>query len=267
CEELEKLLVEWPDNEAALSYLADLFERTGAPARAIPLWQRVVALVREPDRRAEILLRAARACRDAGELEQALEKARDVLSRKPNDAEALELRVEIARSLESTRELGDALDDLASASPDDPIVRSDQLVEAAQASARAGDMHTALDRAQRAANIAPQRAKTQLFARGLEYRVRGAGAPDDARETIEQLGRIKEPLDVEDAALHAFLLAEALDAVQGGGAGLRKLSERYAELGAHPLVAIGMAERLVAQWNFATAVPLFEAALKGNLLG
>src|SRR5207248_4842601 len=68
-------------------------------------------------------------------------------------------------------------------------------------------------------------------------------------------------------ALQTFLLAEALDVVQGGGAGLRKLSERYADLGAHALLAVAMAERIVAQWNFTAAVPLFDIALRGNLLG
>jgi len=267
CEELERLLVEWPDNEAALSYLADLYERTGEPARAIALWQRLAGLARDSGKRAEVILRAARACAAAGDLDNARERVHEVLAVKPQDPDALELRVNIARSLESTRELGDALADLASASAEDALSRSDMLVEAAQAAARAGDIQPALGRAQRAASIAPQRAKTQLFARGLEYRVRGAGAPDEARATIESLGRIKESLDIDDAALQTFLLAEALDVVQGGGAGLRKLSERYAELGAHPLVAVGMAERLVSQWNFATAVPLFDAALKGNLLG
>ncbi len=267
CEELERLLAEWPDNEAALSYLADLYERTEQPSRAIPLWQRVSNLVHDPEHRAELMLRGARASAAAGELETALDKVREALQLRPQDSEGLELRVELARQMKSSKELGDALDDLVSASADDDKVRSDMLVEAAQAAARAGDMQAALERAQRAAAVAPDRAKTQLFARGLEYRMRGAGAPDEARATIESLGKIREGLDIEDAALQTFLLAEALDAVQGGGAGLRKLSERYAELGAHPLVAVAMAERLVAQWNFATAVPLFEAALKGNLLG
>ncbi len=267
CEELERLLAEWPDNEAALSYLADLYERTEQPSRAVPLWQRVANLVHDPEHRAELVLRGARASMAAGELEAALDRVRQALSLRPQDPEALELRVELARQMKSSGELGDALDDLVSASADDAKVRSDMLVEAAQAAARAGDVQAALERAPRAADVAPQRAKTQLFARGLEYRMRGAGAPDEARATIDALGKIAEGLDVEDAALQTFLLAEALDAVQGGGAGLRKLSERYAELGAHPLVAVAMAERLVAQWTFATAVPLFEAALRGNLLG
>ena len=50
------------------------------------------------------------------------------------------------------------------------------LVEAAQAAARVGDTDTSLARARDAARLAPDVASTQLFARGLEYRLRGAGS-------------------------------------------------------------------------------------------
>ena len=45
----------------------------------------------------------------------------------------------------------------------------------------------ALERAMRAAEAAPERATPQLLARALEYRLRGAGAPDEARRTIDDL--------------------------------------------------------------------------------
>ena len=121
------------------------------------------------------------------------------------------------------------------------------LLEAAQAAARAGDPALALDRAQRAADATPDRAMPQLLARGLEYRVRGAGAPDEARRTIEELKRISEPLGRDDDALRAFLLAEALDVVKGGGAGMRELEGTRAVIGEHPLLGLGMAERFAAQ--------------------
>jgi hypothetical protein len=164
-------------------------------------------------------------------------------------------------------ELGDALDAMANNATDDLYVRSEMLLEAAQAAARAGDVPGSIARAQRAARIAPTRAATQLFARGLEYRLRGSGSPDDARATIEELAKIQGELVADDAALQAFLLAEALDVVQGRGAGMQRLQARHNEIGAHPLLAVGMAERLVSTWKFAEAIAHFAQALKGNLLG
>jgi len=106
----------------------------------------------------------------------------------------------------------------------------------------------------------------QLLARGLEYRMRGAGAPDEARHTIEELTRIREPLGPDDDALRAFLLAEALDVVQGGGAGLHELEATRAVVGDHPLVALGLAERLLSTGQHTAAVDAFHLALGGPLL-
>src|SRR4029077_19719051 len=121
--------------------------------------------------------------------------------------------------------------------------------------------------AQRAAKLAPSRAGAQLYARGLEYRVRGAGSPEDARQTIEELGRVEGQLVPDDAALQAFLLAEAFDARQGGGAGLHRLLAAEKQCGPHPIVSLGLGERRVAQWKFADAVTHFTRALGGDLLG
>ncbi|MBX3262108.1 MAG: hypothetical protein KF782_20655 [Labilithrix sp.] len=50
-------------------------------------------------------------------------------------------------------------------------------------------MATSLARA-RTPRVAPDSASTQLFARGLEYRLRGAGTKDDALATIASLERL-----------------------------------------------------------------------------
>ena len=55
--------------------------------------------------------------------------------------------------------------------------------------------------------------------------------------------------------------------IQGGGAGMRELSRRHAEVGPLPLVALGMAERMVRAKSFEPALPLFEKALAGDLQG
>jgi tetratricopeptide (TPR) repeat protein len=265
-EELSTLLGESPDNEHALSYLADLYERMGRGDRAAPLWRRVATITRDPARAVEIELRAAQAAHAAGDHFAAIEHLRSAAARQPLGHEALQLGVEIARSMGDDARLGDALEELAMSDPDS-ATRSDRLVEAAQAAARAQDVPTAIARAQRAAKISPTRASAQLYARGLEYRVRGAGSPDEARHTIEELARVEGQLGVDDAALQAFLLAEAFDVLQGGGAGFHRLVAAERQLGEHALLSLGLAERYVAQWKFPEAVPHFRRALEGNVFG
>jgi hypothetical protein len=186
--------------------------------------------------------------------------------RRPTNAAAIELRVDLARALGADADLGDALEGLASGAGLDDRARSDLLLEAAQAAARAGDHSVALDRARRAAEAAPDRATPQLLARGLEYRLRGAGAPEDARRTVDELSRIKEALGADDAALRTFLMAEALDVAGGGGAGLQELQAARASIGDHPLIALGLAERLAAQGQQGAAVDSYRVALGGRLL-
>jgi tetratricopeptide (TPR) repeat protein len=266
CDELALLLGEWPDNAGALRYLADLLDRQGEPARAAPLWRRAAAVEEDPAENDALELRAGRASLAAGDLAAALDHANRVLARNPADPSALELRVDVARALGADAELGDALEAIAARPQVDPRTRSDLLLEAAQAAARRGDAASALDRARRASTAARERATPQLLARGLEYRLRGAGAPDEARHTIEELTRIREPLGPDDEALRAFLLAEALDVVQGGGAGLQELEAARTIVGDHPLVALGLAERLAAQGQHRRAVDAYRIALSGTLL-
>jgi tetratricopeptide (TPR) repeat protein len=266
CDELQRLLAEWPDNASTLRYLADLYDRIGDPARSAPLWRRATALETDRNVQDELEMRAARASHAAGDVKTALRHARAVLVRNPTSSDALELHIELARATGEYRELGDALEALAVAALD-AVSRSDMLLEAAQAAGRCGDQTLALSRAQRAAQITPDRAAPQLFARGLEYRQRGPGDPAEARRTIEELGKIRDTMVLEDSALRAFLLAEALDVVQGGGAGMRELSKVHAELGDNALLAAGMAERLTKQGNHAAALPYFDMAITGSLFG
>src|SRR5690606_12790979 len=143
----------------------------------------------------------------------------------------------------------EALAELARISVDDPRARSEMLIEAAQAAARAGDSETSRARARDAARLAPDVASTQIFACGLEYRLRGPGGRDDALATIASLERLvsgeggqpTDPqgtrLEPEDIALRAFLLAEAQDVVHEAGAGEATLRRCLADVGAQPLIA------------------------------
>ncbi|HEX3769684.1 MAG TPA: hypothetical protein VHV30_02410 [Polyangiaceae bacterium] len=266
CDELSRLLAEWPNSPGALRYLADLLERRGDFAHAAPLWQRAAALESDPAGRDELDLRAGRAALASGDPVAALEHVARIAAGRPSHQAALELRVEVARVVRSDRDLGDALEGLASAGEVDGVKKSEWLLEAAQAAARAGDSRSALERARQAAEAAPDRATPQLLARALEYRLQGAGAPDEARRTIEELGRVQEAVEGPDAALRAFLLAEALDVVQGGGAGLRELESVRAQIGEHPLLGLGLAERYAALGDASAAVDAYRIALRGSLL-
>ena len=265
--ELEALLATDPNCVSALRYLADLAERNGDLTTTIAVLERIRALdSADVDTRNEAEVRIARIRFDAGSTEEARKLVAGVLARGEN-LDATRLRVDIARHLGEPRELGDALASFARAGAEDAEVRSEILVEAAQAAARAGEVDVSLRRAQEAARVAPQVASVQLFARGLEYRTRGAGTPDDARMTLASLSQVRSHLMPADVALRAFLMAEASRAISGGAAGLELLLETRAELGPHALLALGMAERLAAQGRHEDALVAFDEAIAGPLLG
>ncbi len=176
-----------------------------------------------------------------------------------------EERVALAREMDDPVELGSALEALAVVSSADARVRSDMLVEAAQAAARSGDTGASLARAREAARLVPDVASTQLLARGLEYRIRGAGTIDDARATIAAL-TLRGDERADDAALRAFLLAEAEDVV-APGQGEQRLRASLAVAGPQALVALGLAERALAAGRVVEAALLYRDAAAGDLLG
>lgn len=263
--ELEALIADHEDG-SAIRYLADLHERASEPGLAAPLWERALDNASEPRDAHETAVRAARAHFAAGNLERARELLAQAGAHGTSER-ALELRVEIERTGTSAHALGDALDELAVSSMESPEVRAGLLIESARAALEAEEEPLALSRAQRAVRIAPFLPEAQLLARLLEYRARGAGNRQEAGQTVEELRRLAGNLGEEQVPLHAFLLAEALDVVYGGSAGMRELTVRHAELGAVPLLALGIAERAARAGNFTTALPMFEAALKGDLFG
>lgn len=266
CDELGLLLREWPDSVGALRYLADLFDREGDFGRSAPLWRRAAVLEENPNDSNDLELRAARASHASGDLAATNEHANRVLARRPLNDEALALRIEAARALGNDADLGDALDAMATKEASGSPAAAELLLESARAAVRAGDLSQALARANRASEAAKDRAPARLLARALEYRIRGAGTPEEARQTIEELSALEPPLGPDDPAIRAFLLAEALDVVQGGGAGQRELEATRVVVGDHPLVALGLAERLAGTGQDALAVGAYRAALSGPLL-
>lgn len=257
-------LVDAGEDPTALRFLADIDERTGKTADAAELWARLGDATVDGRDKTEHYARAAGLFVASG----ALEEARAVLEKglaTSRTERLLTLRVDVEKRAGVPRLYGDALDELAVSSMAPAEERAALLVAAAEQALLAEDSLGATARAQRAARIAPLDPKAQLLARHLEYRARGAGTPQEAATTLDELRRVATKVSVSDGPLLSFLLAEALDATSGGGAGMRELAARHAETGPHPLLALGMAERLVRSGSFEAALPLFDEALAGDL--
>jgi tetratricopeptide (TPR) repeat protein len=142
---------------------------------------------------------------------------------------------------------------------------SDALMEASHAAMRAGRERLALNRARRAAEAAPIRPAPVVLARMLEYRVRGAGTADEARATIAAIDQVSQEPSSEEAAILAFVRAEALAAIPDAGSGLAALRDCEAVHGLHALLSLGIAERLLTVGDFEGALAGFQAALAGDL--
>jgi hypothetical protein len=264
--ELEALLGETADDVSALRFLSDIHERRGAQLDAARLLERLGALAASTDEQAEYGLRASAAFLAADEVERA-EAALEAVAPMAQREAVMELRVEVARKKGDARALSEALEQLAASSREPAERRAAMLLDAARAATQLGDDATALDRARRALKLAPSLPEAVLEARRLVYRGGGGGTPREAQAAVDDLTRIEPRLEPAQIELHAFLLAEQLDVIQGGGAGMRELSRRHAEVGPLPLIALGMAERMVRAKNFDGALPLFERALGGDLRG
>lgn len=263
--ELQDLLKTAPGNTSVLRFLADMYEQTGRMIEAANLWKEI-ADASPPADSVSLQVRYLQALSAGGRSEEAADRAEELYALYPEELSILTVRVDALRLTTRYRELGDSLELYALASAVAPDMQTELLVEAAEAAARSGDMYLALSRAQRGAATAPRNSKVHLLARGLEYRLRGAGTPDEARRCLEQMSLITEFADAEDVALHAFLMAEAADVVHGHGAGQRILEEAVVRVGTKPLLCVGLGERGFALGEYEVAVAHFRIAVSGDLL-
>ena len=265
-EELQAQLAETPDDVIALRYLGDMRERSGDALGAAELLERLAQIAPTTDEKAEYGIRTISNLVAGGDIARAKETLERIAAIAPRES-VVELRAQIARQEGDFEALASALDQLAGSTRESPARRAELLVEAARAAASAGDDAGSLERARRAQKLAPDWPDAILETLRAEYRMRGPGTPREAQAATAELLRITERVPEEHLDLHAFLLAEEMDVIQGGGAGMRELSRRHAEVGALPLIALGMAERLVRSKTFEPAVQLFEVALTGDLRG
>jgi len=266
--ELLEILAESPDDKSALSFLADMHDKRGEHLEAAALWDRVASAPGVTDD--ELLhaaTKSARAYFGAGDAPRALAALEPIHVSHGEDVQVLKLRLELLRATGDAFSLVMTADQLLANGKLPDQEAAALLVEASRAAAAQGDEAGAVIRARRAARLVPTDAAAVLELACLEYRARGMGTPREAEAAVEALGAIGGSLEESQIELQTFLLAEALDVIQGGGAGMRELSKRHAEIGTRPLVALGIAERLARSRSFAEAVPMFEAALAGDLRG
>jgi tetratricopeptide (TPR) repeat protein len=217
-----------------------------------------------PDLRCESAIAASRLLESAGDLQRAL-RAIDGVPRTLSTGALADRRIALLRALGDSFGLIVAIDQRTSLGDLSDDAEAALLVEASRLSAASGDEQGALVRARRALRLTPTNPAVVLESLLLEYRARGMGTPRDASQMLETLRGVEAQVDEAQTELFAFLLAEATDVIHGGGAGLRELAQRHATVGPLPLIALGMAERLLRARSFEAAVPLFEQALAGDL--
>lgn len=251
----------------SLEERAHALEAEGAHADAAALYAEMAADASRagPDRVA-FAMKASKHQLEAGDGRAAL-RAIDSLPKHLATEDLATLRIDVLRALGDDFGVVVAIDQRIAVGGLEDAEAAAMLVDASRLLVSVGDEQGALIRVRRAVKLAPTSPAAVLGAAELEYRARGMGTPRDAALMLETLHAIEVDLADEFVELHAFLLAEATDVIHGGGAGLRELSMRHASVGPLPLIALGMAERLLRARSFDAAVPLFQAALDGDLRG
>jgi hypothetical protein len=159
------------------------------------------------------------------------------------------------------------LSHLAYSDPNSPTVGMTYLQEATTLAERLGQMEEALECAKSAVAWDPSHAGAQLQLAAILYKLRNREGDDHADEIVSGLRKVPIQNQAQDEELRAFLLAEALDATYGTGTGVDELARAHARFGNRPLLALGLAERLVLAGDTARALPLFEDAIGGDLRG
>ncbi len=264
--ELRALATDYPHSHGTLRYLADLLERSGALQESLLVWQRLLAMT-PAGAAGELEVHVASLLARTGHSEEAHALTVAGLVREPLSSALLSIQADALRALGRTSELGDTLELYADSLPEGDPNKTIALLQASQCAARSENMYLALNRAERASAVEDPVPEAVLLTAALEYRLRGAGTPEEARAMAESLAALESRLGPEDAALRSFLLAEAFDVMEGHGAGYRELLLAKDELGPSALLYVGLAERHAKRFQFEEALRYFELAQEGELYG
>ena len=243
--------------------LAQVTQQLGDRSGAANLWLSASALQATRAQASEFAARAGRMFLDAGDFMA----ARRVLAAPqsvPRTLELFGLAVRLEREGGNEPRLARALEELGGAPEQSAILRAGALLEAAGLWHRLNELARALGCAAQAAESVPHDPTAQLTLSELEYRQRGAGTRAEAERTIARLRGIGSHWSPEQRNLVGFLLAEALEVVEGPDAALRELYE-HDRFGPVPLVSAAIAERLANGSEPRKALAHFDLALKGEL--
>jgi hypothetical protein len=270
CEELERVLEEVGADPTALRYLADLRERLDDQGEAAELWLRAAERTSDPEERQRDRVRAASALVRAGDAAKALDVLDDT-SGLPTSPLLARLRLRAARALGDEQALEAAHAELqqlgVSGEPDDSDLRDLNTIPPAPAE------DVEVEDVPQPSSVPPASGapesinpvEAQLHSFQLEYRLRGAGSPAEARDMLDALRRLEGAMTLAQHDLRAFLIAEALDVIDGGGAAMSELEDWSERLGGTPLVTLAMAERLRRRGELRAALPLYERVLEADL--
>ncbi len=180
---------------------------------------------------------------------------------------AATLELELARQSGEGLPLVQALARVAYSDPSAPGQGLEYLREATALADRLGFTREALECAKAAVAWDPNDAEANLRYATMLYKTRDRDGEGYAEESVSALRHLPVQSRPEDEEARAFLLAEALDAAYGSGTGTDELVRAHGRLGSRPLLALGLAERLLLSGDNQSALVLFESAIGGDLRG
>ena len=253
-----------PDPQAVTSLVQLIRERDEA-ALTPAVWLRLAPLAPDFLLRLEYVQRACDGFLSRGDVKSA-RLALEGLAASCSEAELLRQGVELERKIGEPVALAGTLVKLCGVSGEAHKVRALYLLEAARLVARAEDLAQASRYVEHAQELDPNNPDVHVSLEWLAYLARGPGSGELSQQTVRDLRKWDVGMSPNLAPLRSFLLAEALDVVEGGGAGMRELQAVAADRGESGLVALGLAERFAILENYERALASFDRALVGDLM-
>ncbi len=262
---LGELLERAPADRTVVERYAEISERLGEAVAAAEAWFAASGLSATRPRAAEL---AERACElFLGEGEHI--SARRVLAApqaQPRTAGLAKLAVRLEREGENQPGLARALEELAHVQKQATEERAAALLEAAELWRKLGEEERARSCAVKAAGWLPTDPKAQVLASSLEFR-RGGMSESVGHRMATRLARVISQVDPADASVATFLLTQALLHSQGPEQALAQLRALDKSDGSDPLLALARADCLQQGEDPSQALPCFDTALAGDLMG
>lgn len=264
-DELTQAVSHGPIDDRAVAGIVELIRDRRDPALWAPLWLKLSPLTADFSRRVEFVERACAGFLDINDA-PAARRALETLAPACSEAELARHALSLERRIGEPVAIASALSKLARVSAEPPSVRAGYLVEAARRVANPEDLSQATRYAEEAHQLDATNPDVHVCLEWFAYLTRGPGSGDLSQQAVHDLRKWDAGLSLELMPLRSFLLAEALDVVEGGGAGMRELNAAAADFGESGLVALGLAERFALVEDYERALLAFDRALLGDLM-